>query len=92
MSGSSFYRVAFEPSAWRELMALPIATQEQILNAIEALEIEPRPSGCKKLREQRGRFRIRIGGWRVVYEVHDAVLLVLVVNVGNRRNIYKRRR
>lgn len=88
----SFYRVAFESGAWRALMSLPHPTQEQIFKAIESLEIDPRPAGAKKLREQRGRLRIRSGDFRVIYEVHDGVLLVLVVEVGNRRNIYKKKK
>jgi mRNA interferase RelE/StbE len=92
VSEHSFYRLAFEPKAWRNLMALSLQTQEQLLDAIESLELDPRPSGCKKLKEERGRLRIRSGDLRVIYEVHDEILLVLVVDVGNRRSIYKRRK
>jgi mRNA interferase RelE/StbE len=59
--------------------------------AIELLADQPRPSGAKKLAGGDGEWRVRTGDYRIVYEVHDDVLLVLVVAVGHRRDIYQRR-
>lgn len=82
------YRVLIEPAAWKEVMSYKEPLQERILGAIEELENEPRPSGCKKLKDQGGLFRLRVGDYRVIYDVKDKILVVLVVEVGNRKNIY----
>jgi mRNA interferase RelE/StbE len=55
---------------------------------VEALEADPRPSGCKKLTNSE-LWRIRVGDYRVVYSIEDAKLVVLVVRVGHRREIYR---
>jgi mRNA interferase RelE/StbE len=55
---------------------------------IYSLEIAPRPSGCKKLKGGEGLYRIRVGDYRVIYEIEDAKLVVVVVKIGNRKDIY----
>jgi mRNA interferase RelE/StbE len=82
------YRLQFDPRAWREIMALSEAVQHKIFDAAEELEINPRPSGCKKLRGMNGVYRIRVGDFRIVYEIRDAALVVTVVRAGNRKDIY----
>ena len=57
--------------------------------AIDALADVPRPPGCTKLAGTASRYRIRIGGYRVIYEIRDKVLLVLVLDAGHRRDIYR---
>ena len=59
--------------------------------AIELLATDPRPPGATKLSGREGEWRVRTGDYRVVYEVDDGVLRVLVVAVGHRRDIYRRR-
>lgn len=59
--------------------------------AVELLSQEPRPSGAKKLVAGEGEWRLRTGDYRIVYEIQDQVLLVLVIVVGHRRDIYQRR-
>ena len=59
--------------------------------AIELLSEEPRPGGAKKLAGGDGEWRVRTGDYRIVYEIRDSVLLILVVAVGHRREIYRRR-
>jgi len=59
--------------------------------AIELLADQPRPSGARKLVGGDGEWRVRTGDYRIVYEIHDDVLLVLLVAVGHRRDIYHRR-
>jgi mRNA interferase RelE/StbE len=56
---------------------------------IENLETNPRPRGAERLIGQRGRWRIRSGDYRVIYEIADAQLVVLVVSVGHRREVYR---
>lgn len=82
------YSVRIEPRAWKKLMALRADLQEKILSAIENLENVPRPSGCKKLKDQGGLYRIRVGDYRVLYAVEDEILVILVVDVGDRKEIY----
>lgn len=86
------YRVEFEPDAWDELIALPTREAERIFTVIEGLEIEPRPSGVVKLTNESGLYRVRSGNYRVIYDIQDNVLLVLVVKVAKRGTIYKKRK
>ncbi|OGJ93694.1 MAG: plasmid stabilization protein [Candidatus Raymondbacteria bacterium RifOxyC12_full_50_8] len=61
---------------------------ERILHAIRSLSANPRPYGCKKLSGRDG-WRIRVGVYRIIYEIHDRELIVLVVDIGHRREIYR---
>jgi mRNA interferase RelE/StbE len=58
------------------------------VEALSTLEIQPRPPGCKKLRGEKA-WRIRIGDYRVIYEIHDKVLQIVLIIVGHRREVYK---
>lgn len=82
------YRVEIEWSAWEEITALPERLKDRIVDAIEALELNPRPSGCKKLKAS-PYYRIRVGDYRVIYSIEDAVLLVVIVEVPNRKDAYR---
>ena len=62
--------------------------RERIFDAIYQLEHTPRPSGCKKLKGKTGFYRIRIGDYRVIYDVQDGLLVVVVVEVGDRKEVY----
>lgn len=88
----SSYHVEFEPNAWDELMALPVREAERVFTIIENLETEPRPSGVVKLTNEGGFYRVRSGNYRVVYDIQDGVLLVLVVKVAKRAAVYKKRK
>lgn len=85
------YRVEVAPSAARQLRKLDPAARRRVQAAVELLADEPRPSGAKKLVGGDGEWRVRTGDFRIVYEIHDEILLVLVVAVGHRRDIYQRR-
>lgn len=85
------YRVEVAAAAVRQLRKLDRPAQRRVQAAIELLAAEPRPSGAKKLVGGNGGWRVRTGDYRIVYEIHDNVLLVLVVAVGHRREIYDRR-
>ncbi|MFZ2503933.1 MAG: type II toxin-antitoxin system RelE/ParE family toxin [Nocardioides sp.] len=84
------YRVEVAPAAVRQLRKLDPAGRRRVQAAIELLADHPRPSGARKLVGGAGEWRVRTGDYRIVYEVHDGVLLVLVVAVGHRREIYQR--
>lgn len=85
------YRIELSPAAVRQLRRLDRTAQRRVQAAIELLADEPRPSGAKKLVGGAGEWRVRTGDYRIVYEIRDQVLLVLVVAVGHRRDIYRRR-
>lgn len=85
------YRVQVAPAAQRQLRKLDPPARRRMLAAIELLSDEPRPSGAKKLVGGAGEWRVRTGDYRIVYEIQDAVLLVLVLAVGHRRDIYRLR-
>jgi mRNA interferase RelE/StbE len=82
------YRLAFKSSVARDLRAIPNADVARLLARIQALAENPRPPGCEKL-SGLPRYRIRQGVYRIVYEIRDDVLLVLVVKVGHRRDVYR---
>jgi mRNA interferase RelE/StbE len=84
------YTIQFKNSALKTLYKLPKDTAYKIALEIDGLSREPRPHGCKKLQGQDNLYRIRIGNYRVVYQVFDRVLVVLVVLVGDRKEIYRR--
>jgi mRNA interferase RelE/StbE len=74
------------------LEALPRAVQRRILATIEGLAENPYPSGARKLEDGDGEMRIRVGDYRVIYEVHADALLVLVLKIGDRKEVYRRRK
>ena len=82
------YSVRFVRSARKELDELPDAALQRVFPKIEALAENPRPPGCKKLRGATDLWRIRVGNYRVVYQVADAVLLVEIRAVGGRKDVY----
>jgi len=83
------YAVELKPSARKELERLPGKVIERIFPKLEALESEPRPVGCKKLKGGREEWRIRVGDYRVVYTVDDAKLLVSVTRIRHRGEVYE---
>lgn len=85
------YRIDVAPAAVRQLRRLDSQARRRVQAAIELLAEQPRPSGSKKLVGGDGEWRVRTGDYRIAYEVRDDVLLVLVVAVGHRRDVYKRR-
>ena len=85
------YRIEIAPAAVRQLRKLDPTARRRVQAAIELLADQPRPSGATKPVGGDGEWRVRTGDYRIVYEVHDDVLLVLVVAVGHRRDIYQRR-
>ena len=82
------YTVIIKPAAERELRRLGPEIQLRLQPHIADLARAPRPPGYKKLVGLGGLYRIRVGDYRVVYEVRDEVLLVLVVKIGHRSRIY----
>jgi mRNA interferase RelE/StbE len=82
------YAVYALPRAERDLKKLPRHVRLRVEEAIDGLAADPRPSGVKKLKGREATYRIRVGRYRILYEVHDDVLEVLVVEAGHRRDVY----
>jgi mRNA interferase RelE/StbE len=83
------YRIRFKASAARQLEGLDGAVRTRIDRKIDELAENPRPPGAKKLKGSSELWRVRAGDHRVVYSIQDDVLLVLVVKIGHRRDIYR---
>lgn len=81
--------VAFHPDVYKQLQQLPCPVFRNALNAIIALSHTPRPPGVKKLAGSRSDWRIRIGEYRIIYEIDDARQAVTVMHVGHRRDAYR---
>ena len=85
------YRVELSPAAVRQLRRLDAGARGRVQAVIELLADDPRPPAAKPLAGQpAGTLRVRTGDYRVVYEVHDDRLVVLVLAVGHRSSIYRR--
>jgi mRNA interferase RelE/StbE len=82
------YSIEILRAAQKQLSKIERTHQQRIIDAIRELAADPRPSGCKKL-SGRPAFRIRIGSFRVIYEIHDKQLLVIVVTIGDRKDVYR---
>jgi len=83
------YRIEVTPRVQKDLKALPIRDRQRVADQIDALKTDPRPMGCKKLKGREDFWRIRVGDYRVVCQVEDDVLWVLIVRVGDRKEIYE---
>jgi mRNA interferase RelE/StbE len=84
------YTVQLAPAAKRQLRKLDRSIQERVVRRLEKLEKDSRPPGVEKMEGEEGTYRIRMGEYRIVYEIRDKVLVVLVLKVGHRREIYRR--
>lgn len=84
------YRVDFTTAAAREVDKLPRRVRDRLLDAIEDLGDDPRPHGAKKLVGEKTAWRIRVGDYRVIYDVFDDVLTVTIVRAAHRREVYGR--
>ena len=82
------YSIEFVPSARRALAKLPLQMRKRIQVAIDDLAENPFPPGAKKLQGDGG-YRIRVGDYRVIYEVEHGLLTVLVIRIGHRREVYR---
>lgn len=82
------YKVRLERKALKNLARVPEPYYSHIKTAILDLGKNPRPQGCIKLKG-RDAFRIRVANYRIIYEIQDAILLVDVIDLGHRKDIYK---
>jgi len=83
------YEVQILPKAARQIKALSIEVRQDISLTIQSLAKEPRPIGVKKLSGEKDIYRVRVGNYRVLYRIVDKILVVVVVSVGHRREVYR---
>lgn len=83
------YRVQIARRAIKSIQALSRKEQQRVRAAIDLLSQTPRPPGCVAMAGEEHAYRVRVGNYRIVYEVHEGVLLVQVVRVGHRRDVYR---
>lgn len=83
------YDVQFTRAASRELRKLPVAVRKRVIVAVRSLSQEPRPATSTKLVNRATAWRIRVGDYRVIYDIFDEVLVVSVIRVAHRREVYR---
>ena len=83
------YTIQVTRSAEKNLVAIPKKERAKIIASIMDLSNNPFPQGCKKLSGEENTFRIRLGNYRVIYELHGAKLIILVLKIGHRKDIYR---
>ncbi len=82
------FQIVLPKSVQKELDRLPDEIARRILTRLAGLETNPRPADMKKLKG-RDAWRIRVGDYRVIYEIHDRTLQIIVITIGHRREIYR---
>ena len=83
------YQVLLERAAERDLKRLSADVHERVIDAIRELAVNPRPVGCRKLVGSQNDWRIRVGDYRVLYEIADTIRIVRVNRVRHRREVYR---
>ena len=83
------YSIEFDTSAAKALKSVQRADQVRIAKAMMALMTDPRPNGCTKLSGTASAYRIRIGVYRVVYLIDDAIRIITITRIGHRREVYR---
>ncbi|MFO8148113.1 MAG: type II toxin-antitoxin system RelE/ParE family toxin [Gillisia sp.] len=82
------YKIFFKKSVWKDFKAIPDKDLNKILQSIESLGEDPRQPGSKKLSGQE-RYRFRVGLYRIIYSIQDEKLIICVVKVGHRKDVYR---
>ena len=83
------FEILLERAAEKDLRRLPDDVHDRVIKAIKPLSKEPRPSGAKKLAGGKNDWRIRVGDYRVLYEIADSIRIVRVYRIRHRRDVYK---
>jgi mRNA interferase RelE/StbE len=83
------YSILLAPSAERQLKALAATTQKRLVRRLKTLQHNLRPQGVKKLAGEDDLYRIREGVYRIVYTIRDKALIILVVKIGDRKEVYR---
>jgi len=84
------YNIEWRPSTKKDLKKISKAEVHRIISAVEGLSGQPRPPGSTKLSGSDLTYRIRVENYRVIYEIHDKIILIEVVKVGHRKDVYRK--
>ncbi len=84
------YKILIKSSAGKEIESIALKKDRQrIVSRIQSFAENPRPNGCEKLSGQHNKYRVREGLYRIIYSIEDKTLLVFVVKVGHRKDVYR---
>ena len=83
------YRIDYAKGVEKDFRKIPTKAADRIAASIDKLASDPRPAGSVKLVGFELEYRIRVGDYRVIYQIHDSVLVILVIEVGHRKDIYR---
>jgi len=83
------YQIIITRQAQKQIADLPTSVQKKIDKAIIGLKLQPRPDGAVRLKSDRNSYRIRVGNYRILYNIEDAELKVIIVKVGDRKEVYE---
>lgn len=83
------YEVEITPAAKRQIKKLTKSIQQLIVKRLEELVENPRPPGVLKMETEENLYRVRVGDYRIIYQIQDLMLLIVVVKVGHRGNVYR---
>jgi mRNA interferase RelE/StbE len=84
------YQIKWTNSAKKELRKLDKNIIPRLISAVEELAKNPYPQGVKKLVNSENNYRIRVGDYRIIYEIKSSVLIIYIIKVGNRQSVYKK--
>lgn len=85
----AFYEISWKRSALKELKRLPKDIVRRVVSRVEALAEVPRPPGSRKLSGAERSYRLRVGQYRILYDIHDARLVIQVIRVAHRKDAYR---
>ena len=84
------YRIEFKRSVKKDIQPLPQSVLARLREAIEALSLDPHPPGSQMIRGYQDYFRIRLGTYRVIYQVDDVVRIICIIKIGHRKDVYRK--
>ena len=84
------YSILLAPAAERQLRSFAQAIQKRLVKGMKSLQQDPRPPGVKKLSGEEDLYRVREGDYRIIYSIQDKELIVLVVKIGDRKEVYRK--
>jgi mRNA interferase RelE/StbE len=83
------YRLEYKSSVKKELRKLPKTDRIPVIEKIQGLKDEPRPDGSAKLKGSRDLFRVRYGDYRIIYQFKKNVVIIIIIRIGHRREVYR---
>ncbi|MDH5721583.1 MAG: type II toxin-antitoxin system mRNA interferase toxin, RelE/StbE family [Spirochaetia bacterium] len=85
----AFYKIEWKKSAIKDIKKIDKIFIAKIINAIENLQNNPTPKDCKKIKGSKYQYRIRVGNYRIIYSFENKLLIIKIIRIGHRKQIYK---